>query len=62
MQSVPVCVCGHPLPSHRTYGCIAWRPNPNPRKAERVYCQCKAFQLKKLAVPPGEDLRIRITA
>ncbi len=61
MESAEVCVCGHPPQSHRTYGCIAWRPSSNPSKADRVYCQCKTFQGKKL-MSSGENLRFLKTA
>ncbi len=61
MEHDEVCVCGHGRQSHRTYGCIAWRPSSNPMKADRVYCQCKAFQVKKL-VSSSESLRFRKTA
>jgi hypothetical protein len=26
-----VCVCGHPLWLHRSYGCTGTRPNPDPK-------------------------------
>jgi hypothetical protein len=44
-----VCVCGHPQSLHRSYGCTGTRPNPDPKKAERLWCQCKAFQAQKVA-------------
>ena len=37
-------------PLHRTYGCTGWRPNPDPKKTDRVWCQCKMFQRKNLLV------------
>jgi hypothetical protein len=43
-----MCTCGHPQSTHRTYGCTAWTPNPDPKKTERVWCQCKAFQSRKV--------------
>jgi hypothetical protein len=44
-----ICVCGHPQSLHRTYGCNGSHPNPDPKKTERVFCQCKAFQKPKAA-------------
>ncbi len=44
-----ICVCGHPQSLHRTYGCNGWHPNPDPKKTDRVGCQCKAFQKRKAA-------------
>jgi hypothetical protein len=44
-----VCVCGHPQSLHRTYGCNGSKPNLDPKKTERVFCQCKAFQAQKAA-------------
>jgi hypothetical protein len=37
--------------SHRTYGCMASqpKPNPDPTKTERVWCQCKAFHKVHMA-------------
>jgi hypothetical protein len=44
-----LCVCGHPQSLHRTYGCTGTRPNPDPKKTDRLWCQCKAFQAQKVA-------------
>jgi hypothetical protein len=44
-----ICVCGHPQSLHRTYGCNGSRPNPDPKKTDRVFCQCKEFQKRKAA-------------
>jgi hypothetical protein len=44
-----ICICGHPLSSHRTYGCTALRPNPDPKKSGPVYCHCKRFEVQKAA-------------
>ena len=44
-----VCVCGHLLSLHRSYGCTGTRPNPDPGKTNRLWCQCKAFQAQKIA-------------
>lgn len=43
------CVCGHLQSEHRTYGCTASRPNPDPKKPYRILCGCKAFQAQKAA-------------
>lgn len=44
-----ICVCGHPQSWHRTYGCTVLRPNPDPKKTDRVLCQCKKFEAQKAA-------------
>jgi hypothetical protein len=44
-----MCACGHPQSLHRTYGCTGTRSNPDPKKTDRVWCQCKAFQAQKAA-------------
>ena len=44
-----VCVCGHPLWLHRSYGCTGTRPNPDPNKTDRLWCQCKTFEVRKVA-------------
>jgi hypothetical protein len=44
-----VCICGHPQSLHRTYGCTGTRPNPDPKKTDRLWCKCKAFQAPKVA-------------
>ena len=43
------CVCGHPQSAHRTYGCTASIPSPDPKKTNRIYCKCKTFQAEKAA-------------
>jgi hypothetical protein len=54
MDRDELCVCGHPQSSHRTYGCTTWRPNPDPKKTDRIWCQCKGFQSKH---SPSRDLK-----
>jgi hypothetical protein len=49
MERIELCVCGHPLSSHRTYRCTVLRPNPDPKKKDHVLCQCKSFQVQKAA-------------
>jgi len=44
MLRIEMCVCGHSQSMHRTYGCAALRPNPDPKKTDRVPCKCKAFE------------------
>jgi hypothetical protein len=44
-----ICVCGHPQSLHRTYGCNGSHPNPDPKKTDRVFCHCKAFQKRNAA-------------
>jgi hypothetical protein len=61
MERDEVCVCGHPRQSHRTYGCTAWCPSPDPKKADRVWCQCRVFQAKKF-MSSSENLRFVKTA
>lgn len=61
MASQETCVCGHSQASHRTYGCTAWTPNPDPRKTDRIWCQCKAFQSKEL-LRSSESSRLFKTA
>jgi hypothetical protein len=60
MERIELCVCGHPQSFHRTYGCTGTRPNPDPKKTDRLWCQCKAFQgaescsrLVGICVPSG---------
>lgn len=49
MVRTDICLCGHPQSDHRTYGCTASRPNPDPKKPYRILCQCKVFQVQKIA-------------
>lgn len=49
MVRTDICVCGHPHSDHRTYGCAASRPNPDPKKPYRILCQCKVFQAQRVA-------------
>jgi hypothetical protein len=44
-----ICVCGHPQSLHKTYGCNGWQPNPDHNKTDRLWCQCKTFQKRKVA-------------
>src|SRR5215469_12316743 len=57
MERTEMCVCGHPQPSHRTYGCTGSRPNPDPKKSDRLWCQCKMFQPPKLLMSTKQDSR-----
>lgn len=49
MIRAEMCACGHPQSSHRTYGCVGTRPNPDPKKKDSVLCQCKKFEVAKTA-------------
>lgn len=44
-----ICICGHFQSTHRTYGCTVSKPNPDANKKknapDRIFCQCKAFQV-----------------
>lgn len=53
-----LCVCGHLQPFHRTYGCTGSRPNPDAKKTDRTWWQCKAFHAKEL-MRCTEDSRLR---
>ena len=44
-----ICACGHLQSLHRTYGCNGTVPNPDPKKNDRLLCQCKAFKARKAA-------------
>jgi hypothetical protein len=57
MERDELCVCGHAQPMHRTYGCTGWQPNPDPKKTDHVWCQCKMFQRKNLLTSSPQDSR-----
>jgi hypothetical protein len=58
MAQSELCVCGHPQSSHRTYGCAALRPNPDPKKTYVVLCGCEKFQEKKAPAPMAQNANI----
>src|ERR1700751_2123892 len=45
-------VCGHPQSLHRIYACTGSRFNPDPKKTERLWCQCQYSKRRKLLTPP----------
>jgi len=62
MDRVELCVCGHPQALHRTYGCTGWHPNADPKKTDRVWCQCRIFHAKQLIASSSRDFKFSRTA
>ena len=42
---------------YRTYGCNGSHSNPDTKKTDRVFCQCKALQKRKAAYEYGWAIR-----
>jgi hypothetical protein len=62
MDRDELCVCGHPHSLHRTYACTGWRRDADPKKTDRIWCQCRVFRSRQLLTSSSPDLKFNKTA